>query len=121
MKRLLMILSLVAGSFSTTYAQKNPDDILGKWTNEDKSRVFEIVKSGNGYNAVIQEAPSKDIIGKNQLVDLLYNDGIYKGKVYLPKKGKGYPCTVVVKSDGTLELTAKAGFMSRSQTWTRVQ
>lgn len=121
MKRLSMILALVAGFFSTTHAQKSADDILGKWTSEDKSRVFEIVKRGNGYDAVIQDAPSKDMIGKNQLEDLVYNDGTYKGKVYLPKKGKSYPCTVVVKSDDTLELTAKAGLISKSQTWKRVQ
>lgn len=121
MKPLLMMLVFIAGLFTAADAQTNADAVLGKWTNEDKSRVIEFIKNGDNYNAVIKEAPDNSMVGKNQLTDLVYKNGSYSGKVYLPKKGKSYPCTVSLKSNGSLELTAKAGFMSKSQIWTRVQ
>lgn len=121
MKPLLMILIFIAGILTAANAQTNADAVLGKWTNDEKNRVIEFVKTGDKYNAVIKEAPDNSIVGKNQLTDLVHKNGSYSGKVYLPKKGKSYPCTVSIKSDGSLELTAKAGFMSKSQTWTRVQ
>lgn len=116
-----MMMLLVATVFTTAHAQTNADTILGKWTNDDKTRVIEFVKSGSSYDAIIKEAPDKSIIGKNQLTGLVYKNGSYSGKVYLPKKGKSFPCTVKLNSNGSLELSAKAGFMSKSQTWTRVK
>jgi uncharacterized protein (DUF2147 family) len=111
---------LLATLFTTAQAQTNADNILGKWANEDKTRVLEFVKTGNNYEAVIKEAPDKSLVGKKQITGLQYSNGAYKGNVYLPKRGKTLPCTLTIKSDGSLQLSAKAGFMSQSQTWTRV-
>lgn len=121
MKPLLMILIFIGGLSTVAHAQTNVDTILGKWTNEDKSRVIEFIKNGSSYNAVIKKAPDESMVGKDQLTDLVYKNGSYSGKVNLPRKGKSYPCTVTIKSDGTLQLTARAGFISKSQTWTKVQ
>lgn len=109
----------ISGLFATADAQTNADSILGKWTNADKTRVLEFVKNGNGYDAIIKEAPDKSLVGVRQITGLKYSNGYYKGSVYLPKRGKTLPCTLTIKSDGTLQLTAKSGFMSQSQTWTR--
>lgn len=121
MKPLLLIIIFFGGLLTAAHAQTNVDAILGKWTNEDKSRVIEIIKTGSSYHAVIKKAPDESVIGKDQLTGLVYRDGSYTGKVNLPKKGKSYPCTATIKSDGTLQLTASAGFISKSQTWTKVQ
>jgi len=121
MKPLLMTLIFIGGLLAVARAQTNVDTILGKWTNEDKSRVIEFIKNGSSYNAVIKKAPDESMVGKDQLTDLVYKNGSYSGKVNLPRKGKSYPCTVTIKSDGTLQLTVRAGFISKSQTWTKVQ
>ena len=34
-------------------AQNHPDDLIGKWVNEDASARFEFFKTGNTYNAKI--------------------------------------------------------------------
>lgn len=121
MKKVLQLLLLFLTSFTIVQAQTSGDSILGKWTNEDKTRVIEFVKNGNNYNAIIKEAPDQGMIGKNQLTDLVYSNGSYNGYVQLPKKGKRYPCTIKMRSDGTIELIAKAGFMSKAQIWTRIR
>lgn len=120
-KSILTLLIFAIGLLTTAYAQTNGDTILGKWTNEDRTRVLEFVKAGTGYDAIIRDAPDQDLIGKKQLTRMAYGNGIYTGNVLLPKKGKSYPCTLKMKADSTMELTAKAGFMSKSQVWTRVR
>jgi len=112
---------LFTALFTTAHAQTNADSILGKWTNEDKTRVLEFVKTGSNYEAVIKEALDKSLVGKKQITSLQYSYGSYKGSVYLPKRGKTLPCTLIIKSDGSLRLSANAGFMRQSQTWTRVR
>ena len=128
--KLTMILSMLAaavcwGNNTTAHAQTSGvtgDTILGKWTNEDQTRTIEFTKKGASYEAVIKDAPDRNMIGTKQITGLQFDGKVYKnGKVYLPKKGKTFPCTVSLKSDGTMELSAKAGFMSKSQVWTRVQ
>ncbi len=122
MKLFTMFLVLFACLFtSQAKAQTNPDNILGKWTNEDKTRVLEFAKRGNFYEAVIQEAPDKNLIGQKQITNLRYDDGVYRGNLYLPKRGKTLSCTISVKDNSKMELSAKAGMMSQSQTWTRVK
>lgn len=112
---------LLTAIIADAKAQSNADDILGKWTNEDKTRVLEFVKTGSEYEAVIKEAPDKTLVGKKQIAGLKHNNGSYKGSLYLPKRGKILPCTLTIKSDSSLQLSAKAGFMSQSQTWTKVK
>ncbi|HTN45817.1 MAG TPA: DUF2147 domain-containing protein [Flavipsychrobacter sp.] len=121
MKFLSLVALLVSALFVPAKAQSGADTILGKWTNEDKTRVIEFIKSGSVYNAVIRKAPDQSVVGKNQLANLSYRDGNYNGNVLLPKKGKSYPCTLRMKDDGTMEMTAKAGFMTKSQVWTKVK
>lgn len=125
MKKAVKFLSiavlLVTALFVQANAQNGADAIVGKWANEDKTRVIEFIKSGNSYNAVIREAPDKNIVGKNQLTNLAYHEGTYNGNVLLPKKGKSYPCSLRIKKDGSMELTAKAGFMSKTQVWAKVK
>jgi uncharacterized protein (DUF2147 family) len=119
---ILMILLFAASLFaSTAYAQTDADSILGKWTNEDKSRVLEFVKNGSDYEAIIKEASDKTLVGKKQITGLKYNKGSYKGNVYIIKRGKTLPCTLTIKTNRTMQLTASAGVMSQSQTWTKLE
>ena len=120
MKSILVLIISCVGILTGAHAQTNADVVLGKWTNEDKSRVVEFVKTGSGYEAVIRAAPDPALVGKKQLTGLVFGNGKYTGIVWLPKKGKSYPCVLKMKTDNTLELTANAGFMSKSQIWSKV-
>lgn len=118
----VVLLLLLTGFIQESKAQTaNADTLLGKWTNEDRTRIIEFVKNGNVYEAIIRQAPDQDLIGQKQITKLLFNNGLYKGEVYLPKRGKNLPCTLRITSTGNLELAAKAGFVSRSQVWSRVR
>lgn len=120
MKSILVLFIFAVGVSKGSQAQTNADAVLGKWTNEDKSRVVEFVKAGSGYEAVIRAAPDPALVGKKQLTGLVFGNGKYAGIVWLPKRGKSYPCVLKMKTDTTLELTANAGFTSKSQVWTKL-
>ncbi|WP_344822360.1 DUF2147 domain-containing protein [Rurimicrobium arvi] len=122
MKPLLTLLLFITSLFVTAAkAQTNGEAILGKWANEDRTRVIEFVKTGDGYEAIIKEATDRNLIGQKQITGLQYNNNVYSGTLRLPKKRKTFPCTANIEANGELELSAKAGFMSKSQTWTKVK
>ncbi|SHJ88076.1 DUF2147 domain-containing protein [Epilithonimonas mollis] len=102
-------------------AQNSPDKLLGKWANEDKTKVVEFVKNGPSYDAVILKSEDKSLIGKKQITGLKFqHEGNYNnGTVHIIKKGKTASCTVKITKD---QLTVKAsyGIMSKTQVWTRL-
>jgi uncharacterized protein (DUF2147 family) len=106
MKTLALLLLLISSSFS-------PDSILGKWTNADKSKELILAKNGDTYTGTSE--------GKEILQHLVYNNGSYTGKVFLPKRNQTFPCTITLKGDDTMEITVKAGFMSQTKVWTRIK
>lgn len=106
MKTLALLLLLITTSFT-------PDTILGKWTNADKSKALTLVKNGNVYTGTSE--------GKDVLQNLVYANGTYTGKVFLPKRHQTFPCTITLKGDDTMEITVKAGFMSQTKVWTRIK
>lgn len=121
MKPLLLIFIFIAGFFTAAHAQTNANNILGKWINNEKDRVLEFVQKGSTYEAIIKQAPDPSLVGQKQITELSFSKSTYNGKLYLPKKGKTFPCTISLNANGTMEITAKAGMMSKSQTWTRVK
>lgn len=106
MKTLALLLLLLTTSFA-------PDTILGKWTNEDKSKEITLVKNGNVYSGTTE--------GKEILQHLVYNNGSYTGKVYLPKRNQTFRCTITLKGEDTMEITVKAGLISQTKVWTRIK
>ncbi|PZU81059.1 MAG: hypothetical protein DI529_16035 [Chryseobacterium sp.] len=103
-------------------AQNSPDKILGKWTNEDKTRVIEFVKNGTSYDAVIRKSEDKSVIGKRQITGLKYKrEGNYtNGTVHIIKKGKTASCSAQITKDNQLTIKASYGMMSKTQVWTRL-
>ncbi|SFW79279.1 DUF2147 domain-containing protein [Chitinophaga sancti] len=106
MKTLALLVLLITTSFT-------PDTILGKWTNPDKNKELTLVKNGNIYTGTAE--------GKDILQNLVYNNGTYTGKVYLPKRNKTFPCTIILKGNDTMEIKVQAGFVSQTKVWTRVK
>lgn len=118
-----MILMLTGLLFSLNiFAQTTNDKILGKWTNEDKTRIVEFVKNGDAYDAIIRQADDNSIVGKKQITGLKANSttSFVNGTVHVIKKGKTAKCTATLSGDNKLYLKASYGMMSKSQTWTKL-
>lgn len=123
MKKLLFqTLILIAATAGSLQAQSNEtiDPLLGKWTNEDKSRVIEFRKAGDKFEGIIISAADASIIGKRQFTEVGLKNGQYGGTLHLPRKNRRFSCTIKILNNGSLEITAQAGFSSRSQIWARV-
>lgn len=119
-KLFFLMVSMLLGT--SIYAQSSNDQILGKWTNEDKSRVIEFVKNGSFYDAVIIKAENSSYIGKKQISNLKFDkNNAYKGgTLHVYQKGRTANCSAKLVSSTKLELKASSGMMSKSQVWTKV-
>ncbi|MEO7979116.1 DUF2147 domain-containing protein [Flavobacterium sp.] len=104
------------------FAQTTNDKILGKWTNEDKTRIIEFVKSGDAYDAIIRKAEDNGLVGKKQITDLKASGtaSFVDGKLHIIKKGKTAECTASLSGDAKLIIKASYGMMSKSLTWTKL-
>ncbi len=122
--------------------------IVGKWktiddeTNEAKSIVEIFEKDGKYYGKIIKlflkesdnqnptcdKCPDADdrkdqpTLGMEIIRDLVEKDGKFTdGKILDPKKGKEYKCALWVDKDKTLKVKGSFLFISRTQTWHRVE
>lgn len=102
-------------------AQTSEDKILGKWTNEDKTRVIEFVKNGTSYDAIIRKAENGGVIGKKQISGLKPSgeNNYENGTVYIIKS-RTASCSAQITKDDLLNIKASYGMMSKTQVWTRL-
>lgn len=142
-----LALSIILFIFSLTiFAQvSDGDKILGEWLNEEKDGKIEIYKTGNSYfgkiiwgNTIFEEdskTPKKDIKNPDDklqnrtllnmviLSDFQFSDGMWdNGKIYDPKSGKTYNCTIKLKDD-KLEIRGYVGIslLGHSTYWERLE
>lgn len=97
------------------------DDIVGEWMDDEKSKRIKITKSGTVYEGTITNAAKTELIGKKIITNMVYADGTYTGKIYLPKRDTYLDCTATMKDKNTLVLKGSAGFVSKETTWTRLK
>ena len=150
MKKLKLILLTIAAVLfiiPTSFAQKNADDILGVWMNEDEDAHIEISKRDNKYfgKLVWLKFPTDDETGKPKLdkhnpdenlqsrptwgLEMLTNfefdgdDRWSKGKIYDPKKGKTYSCYMNFVEDKKIKIRGYIGvsILGKTTYWTRVE
>lgn len=124
-------------------AQKNPDDLLGKWINEDATARFEFFKTGNTYNAKIiwlinpknengeqkldknnpdKKLRNRPILGLVILTGLKFsiNDLMWiRGKIYSPEKGETVNCKIKINNRNELALTASKSIFLSTIKWKR--
>lgn len=119
-KIILMITGLLFGLHA--FAQAPQDKILGKWINDDKTRIIEFVKSGDAYDAIIRKAEDNSIVGKKQITGLKATGAasFAGGTLHMIKKGKTAKCTASLSGAATLYIKASYGMMSKSVTWARL-
>jgi uncharacterized protein (DUF2147 family) len=124
-------------------AQNHPDDLLGKWVNEEAIARFEFFKIGNTYNAKIiwlakpqnenggqkldNNNPDKNlrnrpILGMVILTGLQFsvNDLMWiRGKIYSPEKGETVDCKIRLNNKNEIALIASKGIFSSTKKWQR--
>ena len=126
-------------------AQKNPDDLLGKWVNEDATARFEFYKIGNTYNAKIiwlanpknengelkldknnpdKKLRNRPIVGLVILTGLQFsaNNHIWNnGKLFSPEKGETVNCKIKLNNKNELALTVSKSIFSVTKKWKRYE
>lgn len=143
MKRIAFLLITLLFSTHVLLAQ---DKILGNWLSEEKDGRIEIYKTGDKYFGKLVwgkdlvetdgKTPRKDrtdtknsdpklrsrpLLGLVLLTNFTYDDGEWSGgKIYDPKSGKTYSCTMKMKGD-KLEIRGYVGvsMFGRTTVWTR--
>jgi uncharacterized protein (DUF2147 family) len=147
---LVLALSCVGSGLPATSAAAEtvaPCDstrIVGEWLTPDGDLVVDVQKSGDTYSGTIvrlsadfwqnperakhrddpgARARIEELIGTELLSELRCDDGQwFKGTIYVPHKDRRLECTIKVGDDDqTMDLTARARFMKRTKTWTRVE
>jgi len=124
-------------------AQNHPDDLIGKWVNEDASARFEFFKTGNTYNAKIiwlakpQNENGGQKLDKNNpdkklrnrpIIELVMLTGLQfsanntmwnDGKIYSPEKGETLACKIRLPNKNELALTVSKSIFSLTKKWKR--
>ena len=141
----LFFAAICLGGYSASAQAGNPDAILGVWKNGEGTGHIRIEKAGTKYHGRIVwlKEPIDPETGKPKL-DKLNPDKSKKsaplmgmtnlwgfnytgknvwddGKIYDPKKGSTYDCTIKMKDANTLDVRGYIGIslIGRTDTWTR--
>jgi uncharacterized protein (DUF2147 family) len=124
-----------------TQLTKAQNQIVGKWTSEDKKGVIEVFEQNGQYFGKLTTIktpndenglPKKDAKNpspalRNQallnlviLKNFQYSDNQWSGgTIYDPNNGKTYTCKMWLTDNNTLKIRGYLGPFFRTQTWTR--
>lgn len=143
MSMFLMVCSLAVKAHDIE--KGDPNAIVGTWKNGEGTGMIKISRNGEKFQGQIVwlKEPNDPETGKpkldknhpdkvnhNRPVMGLTNmwgfkfakEGVWDGgKIYDPKKGSTYDCTIKMKDDNTLEVRGYIGIslIGRTDTWTR--
>ena len=113
------------------YAQS----VVGKWVTEGGESQVEIYQSGDKLNGKIvwlkkgdgqldvhnpdKKLQSRKLVGTNILTGLTKKDGKWEGgKIYNPKNGKTYKCSIWLEGNN-LKVRGYLAMFYETQTWTK--
>ena len=128
MKAIIILLTVVFGLES--YAQSNPDAIVGKWLKTPKEDlVIRVYKAGTEYKGKIvkeKEIYKDKTVGFVILENLAYDSEkqVWKGgKIHDPNSGKTYDAEAKIDTDGSLEVKCYLGikFLGTKKYFKRVK
>jgi len=113
---LLMTLGLAACAQTT---------LTGRWLNQDQNARIEIAETEAPFQGKLvwtESEKGQQKLGTRILRDLAPTRDGWQGTVYSLKQDDTYDATFRLTEGGQkMEMTIKVGFMSRTQTWTRVE
>jgi len=121
--RLLSTMLLTLVTTTVMYAQQTADKIIGRYMNEEKTRKIEVYKDGTFYWGKlvwINEPSAKVETGTVVLKKIKYTGKDWTGYIYLPTKNKTLDGTFTLDKNNNLQITANAGFMSKTKIWKRI-
>ena len=130
MKKMMLMMA-----FALISMAGRSQDVLGKWLTESGDAQVEIYQAGNKLNGKIiwlQQGPeTKDkhnpdaklkdrkLMGVNILSGLSKSKDKWEGgKIYNPKNGKSYKCSIWLDGD-QLKVRGYLGMFYETQTWKR--
>ena len=119
---ILFIMMMTKSLFAQTGS--GPDAILGNFKSPDGDRTMEIYKDKEEYFGKLTSFSGTDgtlKIGTVLLKNFSYTKGKWEGKVFIPAKNTDFDATLVLEDHNKLVIKVKAGIMSKSKTWSRVQ
>jgi uncharacterized protein (DUF2147 family) len=143
MKKLSVLIAIL---FSTiTVALANPDAIVGFWRTGEGNAVVQIYKSGDKYFGKIvwlkepndpetgkpkldkknsdDKLKARPLLGLENLRDFKFiKEGLWEdGKIYDPKGGEDYSCTIKLVDANTIEVRGYVGIslFGKTDTWKR--
>ena len=114
-----VIISLVLAMMSVAgYAQS----VVGKWVTEGGDSQVEIYQSGDKLNGKIvwlKKLQSRKLVGVNILTGLTKKGEKWEGgKIYNPKNGKTYKCSIWLDGNN-LKVRGYIAMFYETQTWTK--
>ena len=122
---LFMLAFMAFASASFSVAQDiTADSIVGNWKEPDDDAVVQIENKGAYYEGAIVEAPAHpEGVSTTIFKNLVYDstDGVWKGQVYSVEKKKDYNVEIKMSDTSAFTMKAKAGIVSKTVVWTRVQ
>ncbi|MDR6809631.1 uncharacterized protein (DUF2147 family) [Dyadobacter sp. BE34] len=101
------------------YGQK---EITGKWLSPDGDRKIEIFENnGSFFGKIIwlKNTAGKIRVGDIVLKDITYKNDQWEGKAYIPARDQDIPVSISMSGNDELQITGKAGMMSRKKLWKR--
>jgi uncharacterized protein (DUF2147 family) len=130
MKKVILTMALALMAVAG-YSQ----DVLGKWITETGDAQVEIYKSGDKLNGKIiwlakgpettdshnsdEKLRSRKLLGVNILSGLSQKKDKWEGgRIYNPKNGKNYKCSIWLEGD-KLKVRGYLGVFYETQTWKR--
>lgn len=121
---LIGILALLFTISTQLFAQKNGENLNGKWQTEDNT-IVEITKTGNYFSIKQVSSPKeKDKLNNGKIIgkELVFSENTdYKGIVIDPSNNKEYKGLFTIAADGkSLKLKVKWGFINFSETWKKI-
>lgn len=121
--RLLFTMLMFVVTTATTHAQHAGDKILGRYQNDENTRKIEVYKVDAFYWGKlvwINEPDAKVETGTVVLKKIKYTGKDWTGYIYLPARNKTLDGTFTLDKNNNLQITANAGFMSKTKIWKRI-
>lgn len=121
---LILAFVVLGGPLSSAAQDITADSIVGKWKDPDDGAVVQIENEGAYYEgALVEDAQHPDGVSMKIFKNLVFDSekGMWKGQVYSVKKKKDYNVEIKMSDPATFTMKAKAGIISKTIEWSRVQ
>lgn len=97
------------------------DEILGTFKIERKGVEVMIYNEGGLYFGKTTNTTSQLPKGAVILKELIYDDGKWKGILFIAQLNRGFDCNIALDGSSSIKLDISFGFFKKSQLWHRLK